>query len=336
MKRLVIVPIALLALGSLATAEAARRTSGPQAEPQAAQLRVVICHRTSGRNPYRRIVVSTRAALRGHQRHAGDIIPAPGGRCPRVPLTPTTGGTVLIAFLAGANERPNPGDVDGSGTATFRLIRGAGQLCFQLTAAAITLPAAGAHIHTGTATEAGDIVVPLVAPGAGGSSQGCRNAARSLVAQILDNPAGFYANVHTTDFPGGAIRGQLEARAAGTRYLGAVMTGAAERPKAGDPDGLGSAFFRIRGTDISYTLVVRNLDLPAAGAHIHRGGADVAGPVIIPLQAPDASGITNASTTADAALLNEILQTPAGFYANVHTAPNFPGGAVRGQLSAMF
>ena len=31
-----------------------------------------------------------------------------------------------------------------------------------------------------------------------------------LAAEILDAPQAFYANIHTVDFPPGAIRGQLE------------------------------------------------------------------------------------------------------------------------------
>jgi hypothetical protein len=157
--------------------------------------KTAICHRTaSAKKPYVKITVSTRATLRGHQRHLGDIIPAPAGACPTVALTPTTGGTVLAATLAGANEVPGPGDPDGSGTATFRMIRGS---------------ATAAHIHQGGAGIAGPIVVPLTPPGAAGTATGCVNSTRTLVGAILDNPAGYYANVHTTDFPAGAIRGQL-------------------------------------------------------------------------------------------------------------------------------
>jgi hypothetical protein len=172
--------------------------------------KVTICHRTaSAKKPYVKMTVSSRATLRGHQRHLGDIIPAPAGGCPTVALTPTTGGTLLTATLTGATEVPGPGDPDGSGTATFRMIRGSAVICFQLSVHNIMLPATAAHIHQGAAGIAGAIVVPLTAPGAAGTASGCVNSTRTIVGAILDNPAGYYANVHTTDYPNGAIRGQL-------------------------------------------------------------------------------------------------------------------------------
>jgi hypothetical protein len=73
----------------------------------------------------------------------------------------------------------------------------------------ILLPATAAHIHQAPAGVAGPVVVPLPTPDASGMAKGCITVQRSLVEAILANPAGYYANVHTTDFPAGAIRGQL-------------------------------------------------------------------------------------------------------------------------------
>ncbi len=104
---------------------------------------------------------------------------------------------------------PGPGDPDGAGTATLRLRVGQGQICHTLSVSNITLPAAAAHIHSGAAGVAGPVVVTLVTPDADGNVQGCVAVDRALVKQILMNPAGFYVNVHTSDFPAGAVRGQL-------------------------------------------------------------------------------------------------------------------------------
>ena len=201
MKRLIVCFLAASGFVLAATAVTAGSAPGPK---------VPICHRTaSAKKPFVKISVSARATLRGHGRHLGDIIPAPVAGCPTVALSPTTGGTLLTATLTGANEVPGPGDPDGSGTATFRMIRGSAVICFQVSVHNIMLPATAAHIHQGAAGSAGPILVTLSAPGAAGTATGCVNSTRAIVAGILENPAGYYANAHTTDYPAGAIRGQL-------------------------------------------------------------------------------------------------------------------------------
>jgi hypothetical protein len=180
-----------------------------QMAPSARPSKITICHRTkSAKKPYVKIKVG-RSVLQGHLRQAADIIPAPVGGCPKVVLSPTQGGTELHATLTGANEVPGPADADGTGSAIIRLQLGEARLCFQLSVANIALPATAAHVHQGSAGVAGPVVVPLTAPDAGGTSHGCVVTTRPLVAAILGNPAGYYTNVHNTNFPAGAVRGQL-------------------------------------------------------------------------------------------------------------------------------
>ena len=116
----------------------------------------------------------------------------------------------LTATLAGVAEVPGPGDPDGDGTATLRIDAAAGELCYTLAVAGITLPAAAAYVHLGAAGVAGGVVVALGAPDAEGKVKGCATgvAAASLEA-ILADPSSFYVNVHTPDYPAGALRGQL-------------------------------------------------------------------------------------------------------------------------------
>ena len=121
-----------------------------------------------------------------------------------------TGGRRLSTTLTGAAEVPGPGDPDGSGTAVIRLNHGQGEVCWDITVSDITLPATGTHIHVGTATEAGPVVVGLVPPDASGSSSGCTSADRDLIKAIIQNPENYYVNVHTLPlYAAGAVRGQL-------------------------------------------------------------------------------------------------------------------------------
>jgi len=122
---------------------------------------------------------------------------------------------------------------------------------------------------------------------------------------------------------------------AGGRPFTAPLTGAAERPGPGDPDGTGTAWLWVNygQMEICYELSVENITLPAAAAHIHLAPPTAAGPVVVPLNAPDASGFASGcAAVTDAALLKNILQNPSQYYVNVHTS-DFGPGAVRGQLS---
>lgn len=119
--------------------------------------------------------------------------------------------TTLTATLSGDSEGELAGDPDGSGTAHIVLDPDAGTACWALEAEGIE-PVTQSHIHVGAAGEAGDVVVPLDVDGFEGSSEGCTEGQEADVLQaIIDDPAGYYVNLHTEEFPPGAIRGQLAA-----------------------------------------------------------------------------------------------------------------------------
>jgi hypothetical protein len=312
----VLLPIALLAGGALTVANAgtdATRT---------------VCHRTSSaKNPYVKLTVSAKQ-LRAHLKHAADIVPAPRRACPRSVLTATKGGKAFRIVLTGESEAP-AGDPVATGTATVRMRAGQGQVCYRLSVSNLSSAAIAAHIHVGAAGTSGNVVVPLKTP-SGGQSSGCAAASRSLVASMLAKPAGYYVNVHTNEFPGGAVRGQLVGTTAASlgRTVDLTLKGTSE------PNATGTAVLRIRRDDglVCYRLHVANVTLPTAAAHIHRGGAGVNGPVVVGFTAPGADGNSSGCSPADKALIDEITGNLAGFYVNVHTKEH-PGGAIRSQLA---
>ncbi|HET9539780.1 MAG TPA: CHRD domain-containing protein [Candidatus Limnocylindria bacterium] len=102
------------------------------------------------------------------------------------------------------------GDEDGSGTATITIDPDTGEVCWDLTVEGIE-PVTASHIHVGAEGASGDVVVPLDVDGFEGSSSDCVDASDADLDAIIADPAGYYVNIHTEDFPAGAIRGQLVA-----------------------------------------------------------------------------------------------------------------------------
>jgi hypothetical protein len=80
---------------------------------------------------------------------------------------------------------------------------------------------------------------------------------------------------------------------------------------------------------LCYDLSVSGIT-DATAAHVHRGGAGRNGPPAITLSAPR-EGTASDCIDVGADVIAELLANPAQFYVNVHN-PDFPGGAIRGQL----
>jgi hypothetical protein len=113
--------------------------------------------------------------------------------------------TTLTADLAGDAETA----ADGTGSATITLDPETGEACWELSVDGIGA-VLQSHIHAGAAGTSGDVVVPLDVDGFDGTSDGCVSDQDADALQaIIDDPASYYVNIHTEDFPGGAIRGQL-------------------------------------------------------------------------------------------------------------------------------
>jgi CHRD domain len=116
----------------------------------------------------------------------------------------------LNAKLDEKQEVPGPGDTDGKGSATFKLNSNKGKICFEISYQNIEEPNAG-HIHKGPKGDDGPIKVELFADtGFSSPIEDCVEAEEKVIDRIANNPERFYVNLHNTEFPDGAIRGQLK------------------------------------------------------------------------------------------------------------------------------
>ncbi|HEV3228740.1 MAG TPA: CHRD domain-containing protein, partial [Solirubrobacteraceae bacterium] len=115
---------------------------------------------------------------------------------------PATKKTITVT-LKGSNEAPTKGPAKGTGTAKITLDSKTGKVCFKLTYSHIDTVTAS-HIHKGGAGHAGPIVVAFFTSSAAAKKNGCVTGSKSTVAAIIKKPSAYYANIHTTKYPGGA------------------------------------------------------------------------------------------------------------------------------------
>jgi len=146
--------------------------------------------------------------------------------------TPTNPSTfkVFTVQLSPANENPPVGNAEsvGRGTAVVTIHSDTNTVDFSISMN--SFPANTnvilAHIHPGAAGSNGGALIgvpglaattPLVLTNGSGTwvaagvvANGGNNAPATNVANILAAPQNFYFNVHTSNNPGGVMRGQLQ------------------------------------------------------------------------------------------------------------------------------
>lgn len=265
----------------------------------------------------------------------------------------------FVAHLSGAEEVPGNdgkavGDKDAKGTAYVR-IKG-NQVAFAITWEGMAAPTA-AHIHQGKQGANGAVVVPFFAAPLPDTSHAATGsvavADQGLLDRIKNNPGNWYFNIHTGEFPGGAVRGQL-AKLDQPFDLNSVLktgkpdntvtanaTGAQEVPNkenkpVNDPDGSAVTSIRPWGNCVDYAFRWKNVAPPTLG-HVHQAPVGTNGDVVAMLFAADKGlpqSITGLAGTAEnikPEVVSALTANPSGFYTNIHTG-EFPGGAVRGQL----
>ena len=115
-------------------------------------------------------------------------------------------GESLRANLSGDQEVPGPGAPNAFGTANIFADPANGRLCYRLGYDGINRPSM-AHIHRGGPGQNGQPVLDLHVESNG--DEGCVGGDPTVLRTIAEHPEAFYLNLHTPEYPDGAMRGQL-------------------------------------------------------------------------------------------------------------------------------
>jgi hypothetical protein len=109
--------------------------------------------------------------------------------------------------MTGAAETP-AGAPAGTAKAVVTLSTKLGKVCWTFKSLSGVSNPTFAHIHLGAPKTSGNIVLPL-STGATLLTKGCVPASVTLINAIAANPHGYYVNIHSKQYPGGAVRAQL-------------------------------------------------------------------------------------------------------------------------------
>jgi hypothetical protein len=237
---------------------------------------------------------------------------------------PANNPVTFAALLDGTQARPRNVITNANGYGSVTL----NPQTKQLTGVVVTSGIAGsaAHINDGLPGATGAIIVTLE----GGPVVWTIPANTVLTdAQIARLNAGaYYLDVHSTLFPDGELRGQLNQQ---VRFVS--LKGSNETPAVStSATGIGYLAFNPTAKQLSGFVKVKGLSSTATSAVIRFGAAGTNGPGIVDL-VDSGNGLWSIPVISNPVLSSAVI---AAFnndtlYVNVHTQTN-TGGEIRGQI----
>ncbi len=120
-------------------------------------------------------------------------------------------GTVeTTAKLTAGQVVPGPGEKGGNGKATIEVKKSKRKVCFEITFKNIAEPNSG-NLHKGVKGEKGPRKIDFFTKPTASPAEGCvKKVKKKLLNKVQNHPENFYVQLHNTQFPDGAIRGQLK------------------------------------------------------------------------------------------------------------------------------
>ncbi|HUR59004.1 MAG TPA: CHRD domain-containing protein [Opitutaceae bacterium] len=251
----------------------------------------------------------------------------------------------LRATINAAQENPATTS-PATGTAIMLYDIGTNTFDLMVSITGMANTATASHIHEAVAGANGPVVTGLGAEAVYTRTGNTLTATFRNVTHLGDklkliNGSSYY-NIHSAQFPGGEVRGQLIPRPV---RLVANMTVAQEAAvfpalnfSALNDFGAAVMFYDPMANTISLRSSIYNFNNTFSNSHFHEGAPGIGGPVVHNLgNNANAGGYNNTSGAIqgsfDAPFLGNPLSLLAGnLYLNYHSSGTFSNGELRGQV----
>ena len=248
--------------------------------------------------------------------------------------TPTPTPTLVKEWnipMSASFENPAPANRTETGTAHLQLMSD-NSLIYMLTVTGLAATDAltASHLHVGNVITNGGVILDLNPTFTNGSATGTiTNVRTSLIDSLKSDNNEIYINIHSTQFGGGLIRGQLNRN---VEFAKDVVLNSANEVPAGTSAATGLALIRLASDKQLYTMItVTGVEATDAltAAHYHKAAAGVNGGIALDIYSSAAQFGTVKVSPVDDVFIAALKNDP--MYVNAHSTSK-PGGLIRGQI----